>query len=151
MKFNELLLEQIKKGNNHFSIDEYDFKLGDYYKYRSPYPDGCLIFLIKKNVNYKYGYMKLYERITDIEIPIFWFNLEQQKFTIYYGSRARDDHRCTSDFSYFNIKDFKHFKKLQKKYLNPVNEMMQFLCYPLKFKLERDLPEKALKEKRIKI
>ena len=148
MKFNELLLEQIKKGNNHFSIDEYDFRLGDWYKWRDPYPNGCLIFLVKKNVNCQYQIANV---IRDIEIPIFWFNLEQQKFNIYYGSRARDDHRYTSDFSYFNIKDFKHFKKLQKKYLNPVNEMMQFLCYPLKFKLERDLPEKGLKEKRFKI
>lgn len=147
MKFNELLLEHIKKGNNHFSIDEYDFRIGDYYKYRDPYPNGCLIFLVKKNVNYQF----IVSEVRDIEIPIFWFNLEEQRFNIFYGSRARDCGRYLSDLKYFNIKDFKHFKKIQKKFLNPVNEMMQFLCFPLKFILERKLPEKGLKEKRLKL
>lgn len=134
MDFNQLLLEKIKKDENKvikFSIEEYDFEVSDYYKWRDPYPNGCLIFLVKKNV-------KLYNNgeLYNIQIPIYWFNLQQQRFNIFYGSRARDCGRDLNDLKYFNIKDFKQFKKLQKKYCNEVNNLMLKLCYQLKFKLQ---------------
>lgn len=149
MEFNQLLLEKIKKDDENvikFSIEDYDFEVRDYYKWRDPYPNGCIILLVKKNIknyfNSGYG---------NSEIPIYWFNLQQQRFNIFYGSRARDCGRDLSDLKYFNIKDFKQFKKLQKKYCNEVNNLMLKLCYPLKFKLEEKLLMKNDKQKINKI
>ena len=149
MKFNELLLYHIKNGYVDFEIDCYNFYLSDWYKWRDPYSlKGCLIYLVKRDIPNYYNCGN-----GDAEIPIYWFNVELQKFTPFYGSRARD---CPSmknnrDFKYFNIKDFKEFKKIQKKYLEEVNNLMLKKCYPLYFKLNENLKEKGEKEKVRKI
>lgn len=104
-----------------FTLGGFNFCIKQYYKYRNPSDNGCVIFAVDPTSEC-HGFH-------EIEAPFFWFNIEKKIFTPFYQARRNHygDIKNGDLFKGLNI-TFKEYKKIQKRLLNQVNEFVAQKC-----------------------